>query len=97
MDDIRIVHMLQRTRDATKLEKWGVGRRLTTNTVKAVPTYKFQSADVRMIHQVSAEVAFHHLVKEGEWVIRGRINTDEWDDVRVRKLVGCPSFLEKPL
>ena len=41
--------------------------------------------------------AVHHIVEESEWVVGGGVHADEWDDIRVRKLIGYLDLLEEPL
>jgi hypothetical protein len=69
-----------------------------TDVVKTALTYKFQPTGVRMIRKILADVkVVHHRVKEGERMARGRIDAEKWDDVRVRKLTGCPGLLQQSL
>jgi len=45
---------------------------MTGDVIRTAPTYKFQSAYVRMISEISAEVKLaHHRINKGKWVTGG--------------------------
>ena len=79
--------------------KWGVSQGLVTgDIVRTTPTYNFQSACVRMISEISAEVKLaHHFVNKGKRMTEGRIDADERNNIGVRKFAGGPGLLEESL
>ena len=61
-------------------------------------TYEFQPADLRVFHEVPAEVKIvHHLIEESKRMARGRIYAEERNNIWVRKSGGYPDLLKEPL
>ena len=61
-------------------------------------TYEFKPADLRVFHEVPAEVKIvHHLIEESKRMAGGRIHAEERNNIRVRKLGGYPDLLKEPL
>ena len=71
---------------------------MTGDIVGTALTYKFQPAYIWISSEISAEVKLtHHRVNKSKWITGGRIDTDERNDIGVRKLAGGPDLLKESL
>ena len=60
--------------------------------------YKFAPPNVPVVPQILSDIGMiHELKNESQWVLRGGVHSNEWDDVPVLEAITCQCFIVEPL
>ena len=61
-------------------------------------TYEFASPNVPVVPQILSEIGMiHELENESQWMLRGGVQSDEWDNVLTLEATTCQCFYVEPL